>query len=469
MNRAPEFPPAAPASIDDSLRQPFSPRAVFIDDDDELLRANAQTLKLHGIAVDAHASARSALPTLTRDFDGVVVSDIRMPDMDGLQLFQRLRDIDPDIPVILITGHGDIATAVQCMRDGAYDFLAKPYAADRLITAIMHAAEKRHLVLENRRLREAAFAVEADEVPFIGATPAMQRIKQTLRHIADADVDVLVEGETGTGKEVVATALHRLSRRRHRALVAINCGALPESVIESELFGHEPGAFTGAQKKRIGRIEHASGGTLFLDEIESMPLAVQVKLLRVLESRQITPLGSNEVRNLDLRVVAATKEDLGSPAIRAKFREDLFYRLNVVTIRIPPLRERREDIPLLFAHYLGHASRRFQRDIPEMPASIKQHVMTHDWPGNVRELAHFAERVVLGVLNTSAPPTSMAQDAAASLPDRMERFEAQLIREALQAHQGDIKATLESLGIPRKTFYDKLQRHGIDRQQYTQQ
>jgi len=469
MNRAPEFPPAAPASIDDSLRQPFSPRAVFIDDDDELLRANAQTLKLHGIAVDAHANARSALPTLTRDFDGVVVSDIRMPDMDGLQLFQRLRDIDPDIPVILITGHGDIATAVQCMRDGAYDFLAKPYAADRLITAIMHAAEKRHLVLENRRLREAAFAVEADEVPFIGTTPAMQRIKQTLRHIADADVDVLVEGETGTGKEVVATALHRLSRRRHRALVAINCGALPESVIESELFGHEPGAFTGAQKKRIGRIEHASGGTLFLDEIESMPLAVQVKLLRVLESRQITPLGSNEVRNLDLRVVAATKEDLGSPAIRAKFREDLFYRLNVVTIRIPPLRERREDIPLLFAHYLGHASRRFQRDIPEMPASIKQHVMTHDWPGNVRELAHFAERVVLGVLNTPAPPATMAQDAGTSLPERMERVEAQLIREALQAHQGDIKATLESLGIPRKTFYDKLQRHGIDRQQYTQQ
>ncbi|CAB5517034.1 C4-dicarboxylate transport transcriptional regulatory protein DctD [Achromobacter anxifer] len=469
MNRAPELPPAAPASIDDSLRQPFSPRAVFIDDDDELLRANAQTLKLHGIAVDAHASARSALPALTRDFDGVVVSDIRMPDMDGLQLFQRLREIDPDIPVILITGHGDIATAVQCMRDGAYDFLAKPYAADRLITAIMHAAEKRHLVLENRRLREAAFAVEADEVPFIGATPAMQRIKQTLRHIADADVDVLVEGETGTGKEVVATALHRLSRRRHRALVAINCGALPESVIESELFGHEPGAFTGAQKKRIGRIEHASGGTLFLDEIESMPLALQVKLLRVLESRQITPLGSNEVRNLDLRVVAATKEDLGNPAIRAKFREDLFYRLNVVTIRIPPLRERREDIPLLFAHYLGHASRRFQRDIPEMPASIKQHVMTHDWPGNVRELAHFAERVVLGVLNTPEPPSAMAAHAEASLPERMERFEAQLIRETLQAHQGDIKATLESLGIPRKTFYDKLQRHGIDRQQYTQQ
>ncbi|MGE8612800.1 MAG: sigma-54-dependent transcriptional regulator [Achromobacter veterisilvae] len=468
MTPAPEPPLSAPAAAGDSLRQPFRPHAVFIDDDDELRRANAQTLKLHGISVDAHASARSALPALAREFDGVVVSDIRMPDMDGLQLFRRVREIDPDIPVIFITGHGDIATAVQCMRDGAYDFLAKPYAADRLITAIAHAAEKRHLVLENRRLREAAFAVEADEVPFIGTTPAMQRIKQTLRHIADADVDVLVEGETGTGKEVVATALHRLSRRRDRPLVAINCGALPESVIESELFGHEAGAFTGAQKKRIGRIEHASGGTLFLDEIESMPLAVQVKLLRVLESRQITPLGSNDVRNLDLRVVAATKEDLGSPAIRAKFREDLFYRLNVVTIRIPPLRERREDIPLLFAHYLGHASRRFQRDIPEMPASIKQHVMTHDWPGNVRELAHFAERVVLGVLNAPAPEAAAAA-AAQSLPERMERFEAQLIREALEAHQGDIKATLETLGIPRKTFYDKLQRHGIDRQQYLPQ
>jgi len=439
---------------------------VFIDDDEELRRANVQTLKLHGMTVDAHGTARSALPVLHRDFDGVVVTDIRMPDIDGLQLFHRLRDIDPELPVILITGHGDIATAVQCMRDGAYDFLAKPYAPDRLTTAITHAAEKRRLVLENRRLREAAFAVEADEVPFIGTTPAMQRIKQTLRHIADADVDVLVEGETGTGKEVVAMALHRLSRRRHRALVAINCGALPESVIESELFGHEAGAFTGAQKKRIGRIEHASGGTLFLDEIESMPLAVQVKLLRVLESRQITPLGSNEVRNLDLRVVAATKEDLGSPAIRTKFREDLFYRLNVVTIRIPPLRERRDDIPLLFAHYLGHASRRFHRDIPEMPASIKQYVMTHDWPGNVRELAHFAERVVLGVLNTPAVDTVPTANATQSLPERMEQFEAQLIRDALQTHQGDIKATLEALGIPRKTFYDKLQRHGIDRQQY---
>ncbi len=469
MTRVPDPAPAptALAALQDAPGKPLTPHVCFIDDDEDLRRANVQTLKLHGIAVQPHANARSALNTLDRNFDGVVVTDIRMPDIDGLQLFQRLRAIDPEIPVILITGHGDIATAVQCMRDGAYDFLAKPYPPDRLVTAVTHAAEKRHLVLENRRLREAAFAVDADDVPFIGTTPAMQRIKQTLRHIADADVDVLVEGETGTGKEVVATALHRLSRRRHHALVAINCGALPESVIESELFGHEAGAFTGAQKRRIGRIEHASGGTLFLDEIESMPLAVQVKLLRVLESRQITPLGSNDVRNLDLRVVAATKEDLGSPAIRAKFREDLFYRLNVVTIRIPPLRERREDIPLLFAHYLGHASRRFHRDIPDMPADIKHHLLTHDWPGNVRELAHFAERFVLGVLNAPAVAAPVQDASPGTLSEKMERFEAQLIRDALSAHQGDVRATLETLGIARKTFYDKLQRHGIDRQDYT--
>lgn len=466
------FHPAIPVARqarrpEDAPGKPPTPALVaFIDDDEALRHATVQLLKLHGIAVQAHASARSALVTLNRDFDGVVVSDIRMPDIDGLQLFQRLRAIDPDIPVILITGHGDIAMAVQCMRDGAYDFLAKPYPSDRLVATITHAAEKRHLVLENRRLRETAFAQEADAVPFIGTTPAMQRIKQTLRHIADADVDVLVEGETGTGKEVVATALHQLSRRRHHALVAINCGALPESVIESELFGHEAGAFTGAQKRRIGRIEHASGGTLFLDEIESMPLTLQVKLLRVLESRQITPLGSNEVRRLDLRVIAATKEDLGNPACRAKFRADLFYRLNVVTIRIPPLRERREDIPLLLAQFLGQASRRFQRDIPDMPAPIKRHLLTHDWPGNVRELAHFAERFVLGMLNP--PVTTPPQEIrAGTLPEKMEHFEAQLIRAALAAHQGDIRATLETLGIPRKTFYDKLQRHGINRQDYT--
>lgn len=447
-----------------STLPPAPIEVVFVDDDADARRAGVQTLQLRDMKVQAYPAAEAALAHIDAGFAGVVVTDVRMPGMDGLSFFQRLRAIDPDIPVILVTGHGDIPMAVQAMRDGAYDFLAKPYSTDLLIAAISRAAEKRSLVLANRRLREAASESANEDVAFIGVTPAIQRIKQTLRHIADADVDVLIEGETGTGKEVVATVLHRLSRRRDHPLVAINCGALPETVIESELFGHEPGAFTGAQKKRVGRIEYASGGTLFLDEIESMPLAVQVKLLRVLETRQVTPLGTNEVRKVDLRVVAATKVDLGDPAIRSRFREDLFYRLNVVTVHLPPLRERRDDIPLLFAHFVGQAAKRFHREVPPVDEAIRRHLNEHEWPGNIRELAHFAERFVLGVLN--GPAASAEAGQALSLPQRMERYEAEVIRQTLAAHGGEVKATLAALGLPRKTFYDKLQRHGIDRQTY---
>ncbi len=275
---------------------------------------------------------------------------------------------------------------------------------------------------------------------------------------------MLIAGETGSGKEVVAQLLHDWGRRKKGNFVALNCGALPETVIESELFGHEAGAFTGAQKKRVGRIEHASGGTLFLDEIESMPAATQVKLLRVLEMREITPLGTNEIRPVDLRVVAAAKIDLGDPQERGDFREDLYYRLNVVTLTIPPLRERREDIPLLFSHFLARAARRFNRDIPVLDAATHRHLMEHNWPGNVRELVHFAERFSLGV--TTPAKTVPVPDDQATLPKRLERYEASLIRETLAAHNGDVQQTLESLGIPRKTFYDKMQRHGINRSDY---
>ncbi|MCD0506051.1 sigma-54-dependent transcriptional regulator [Bordetella petrii] len=440
---------------------------VFVDDDTDLLQATVQTLRLHDMHVRPHASAATALQDLDREFGGVLVTDVRMPGIDGLQLFERVRAIDADIPVILISGHLDVPLAVQAMHDGAYDVINKPYPGELLIAAIARAAEKRRLVLANRRLRHAIDQDAAGDLAFIGDTPAMERVRHTLRHIADANVDVLIEGETGTGKEVVATLLHQLSRRRHHPLVAINCGALPESVIESELFGHEPGAFTGAQKKRIGRIEHANGGTLFLDEIESMPPAMQVKLLRVLETRQVAPLGTNDIRPVDLRVVAATKVDLGQASMRESFREDLYYRLNVVTIHLPPLRERRDDIPLLFAHHAGRAAQRFQRDVPPLTAAVRQHLLQHHWPGNIRELAHFAERFVLGVLPDAAPAGAPPAGAALpSLPRQMEEHEARLIREALARHQGDIKATLQDLGLPRKTFYDKLQRHGIDRQAY---
>ncbi|MFG1393744.1 sigma-54-dependent transcriptional regulator [Xanthobacter agilis] len=442
---------------------------AFIDDDDVLRAANVQALMLAGLTVMPFASAEAALDDLDETFPGVVVSDVRMPRMDGLTLFRHLKCMDADLPVILITGHGDIAMAVDAMREGAYDFLAKPYPMDRLLSAVRHALEKRRLVLENRDLKRRAEQVDDDE-PLIGIAPAMARLRQMLRQLADADVDVLVEGETGAGKEVVANALHRWSRRANRPLVAVNCGALPESMIESELFGHEAGAFTGALKKRVGRIEHASGGTLFLDEIEAMSPALQVKLLRVLEAREVTPLGTNEVKRVNLRVVAASKIDLIDLVKKGEFREDLYYRLHVATLRIPPLRERREDVPLLFGHFLTRAAQRFGREPPPLTATVRRHLDGHGWPGNVRELAHYAERVALGlVAEESAAATSDADAATAAptpLPERVDAFEAAEIRAALAATKGDVQSAVRTLGIPRKTFYDKLRRHGIDQGRY---
>lgn len=436
---------------------------AFIDDDPDLRAASVQTLELAGFTVQSYGSAQEALERLPDDFPGAIVSDIRMPGMDGMALFRALRQRDPELPVIFITGHGTIPMAVQAIQEGAYDFLTKPYAADRLLAAVRHAATQRRLTLENRQLH-LALQNDADGPPLLGDSPAMVRLRNTLRHIADADADVLIEGETGSGKEVVATLLHRWSRRARHRLVAVNCGALPENILESELFGHEAGAFTGAQKRRTGLIEHASQGTLFLDEIESMPLAAQTRLLRVLETRKVQPLGSNDLREVDLRVVAASKTDLGDPTQRNGFRADLYYRLNVITLRLPSLRERREDIPLLFAHFCALAARKFSRPAPPPNGQTLSWLELHDWPGNVRELAHYAERHVLGLgqhaHDAALPPAGL------NLPTRMERYEAQLIRQTLAAHRGDVKETLAALGIPRKTFYDKLQRHGIQRSSY---
>ena len=438
---------------------------IFVDDDPDLRRATSQLLKLAGFAVQAFDGAEAALAAIDAGFEGAVVTDIRMPRIDGLELFRRVKAIDPELPVLLVTGHADVAVAVAAIKDGAYDFISKPFDGERLVTAVAHAAEKRRLVVENRRLRAAAET--PSDLPLIGDTPAIRRLRDTIRQIADADVDVLILGETGSGKEVVANLLHQLSRRKAKNFVALNCGALPESVLESELFGHEPGAFTGAERKRVGRIEHAGGGTLFLDEIESCPPAIQVKLLRVLETREVEPLGTNDRRRIDLRVVAATKVDLGDPIARGDFRQDLYYRLNVVTLQIPPLRERRADIPLLFAHFLKRAADRFGRPLPEIGAAERDWLLSHDWPGNVRELLHFADRVALG-LSPLAASAEMAEPAGApprqgTLPELMDQYESEVIRAALRHHGGDVRTTIEALGIPRKTFYDKLKRHGIQR------
>ncbi|PWC43085.1 sigma-54 dependent transcriptional regulator [Azospirillum sp. TSO22-1] len=440
---------------------------LFIDDERPIRMAGCQALDLAGFEVTPCESAEQGLRHVTRDWPGCVISDVRMPRMDGMELLQKIHGIDPDIPVILITGHGDVPMAVQAMRDGAYDFVEKPFATDRLVEIARRAADRRRLVLENRRLRAELSEKSGEAYPIIGRTPGIERLRTTITAVAGTSADVLVLGETGTGKELVARNLHAQSPRAKNPFVALNCGAMPESIIESELFGHEPGAFTGALKRRVGRIEHASKGTLFLDEIESMPMSLQVRMLRVLQERVVEPLGGNDIVPVDLRVVAATKVDLRKAADERTFREDLYYRLNVVVITIPPLRDRRDDIPLLFQHFVMQAAQRYGREAPHLTAAQTHRLMTHDWPGNVRELRNAADRFVLGIdeaLAASAP----AAGGALSLAEQVDLFEKSVIETELARHKGSIKATVEALGIPRKTFYDKLKRYGLSREDFVE-
>jgi two-component system C4-dicarboxylate transport response regulator DctD len=378
-----------------------------------------------------------------------------MPNMDGHELHRRCKVIDSELPVILITGHGDVSMAVRAMREGADDFLEKPYSSDALIESASRAVAKRALIMENRQLRAQLAA--ADTSGLIGRSPAIVKLRKSIAAVAGIDADVLISGETGAGKEIVARAVHKLGPRRERQFVALNCGALPEKVIESELFGHARGAFTGADRQRVGRIEHSNGGTLFLDEIESMPLDVQVKLLRVLQERSVEPLGSNDTVPVDLRVVAATKLDLRQLTREGRFRADLFYRLCVVNLSIPPLRERREDVPLLFAHFAAVAAMRYRRAAPNPDVSLLKQLIAHDWPGNVRELRNWAERFVLGI------EESPIANERGTLAEQVDFYEKSLIEATLAAHNGDLPAVLASLGLPRKTFYDKLKRYCLSR------
>ena len=437
----------------------------FIDDEQDLRLANEQTLHLAGFAVSLFEKAEDALPKLDTDWPGVVVCDIRLPGIDGLSFLQQTQQLDADLPVILITGHGDISMAVDAMHQGAYDFIEKPFSADRLVDTVRRALEKRRLTLENRNLKHALEAQDVLGPRIIGKTRVMQQLRNTISQLADTDADILLLGETGTGKELVARSLHEQSPRRDKNFVAVNCGAIPENLIESELFGHEQGAFTGAETQRIGKFEYANSGTLFLDEIESMPLPAQVRLLRVLQERSLERLGSNTTIPLHIRVIAATKIDLRAAADRGEFREDLYYRLNVVTLELPALRERREDIPLLFQHFLLVASARYGKEAPAMPDNVSQSLMTFNWPGNVRELRNAAERFVLlgdgcGLHmedNTLQPCEPM------TLPEHVEAFERALIEQALAESGGVIKDTMERLGLPRKTLYDKMQKYGLDK------
>ncbi len=440
-------------------------RVAFIDDDPELRRANVQSLKLEGLDPLAFDSGEAAIAAIDPDFDGVVVTDIRMPGIDGLELFRRLAARDPDLPVIFITGHADVQTAVSAVQRGAYDFITKPYSTERLTSSVRRALEKRSLVLENQQLRRRS-AEFAKATPLLGTSPVIERLRRTIAQVSGVEVDVLIEGETGTGKSTVAGMLHEQSPRGRRRMITINCGALPETLVESELFGHVTGAFAGAQHARTGRIEQADRSTLFLDEIETMRDSVQMKIQRTLEAREVTPLGGNVARGIDIRVIAASKTDLAALVKSGGFSASLYYRLNGVTLTLPPLRERREDIPLLFNALLSRAAERHARELPKLIPKVWRRLKEHTWPGNVRELAHYAEHVVLGLESEDGDRTSSANGTTDSLKRRVAQYEAALIEEALAGSNGSVQTVLTALDLPRKTFYDKVARHGIDLARY---
>ncbi|MEM6636407.1 MAG: sigma-54 dependent transcriptional regulator [Pseudomonadota bacterium] len=438
---------------------------LFVDDEEHLRLAAEQSLSLAGLSVLSFAEAATALEHISRDCPGVLVSDIRMRGMDGMSLMRRALEIDPELPVVLITGHGDVALAVQAMQEGAYDFLEKPFAPARLVGAVERARDKRTLTLENRALRRAIGHVDPVEQGLTGRSAAMIALRAQLGAIADTDADVLITGATGTGKAVAARALHDASARAKGPFVLINCAALPEHLVESELFGHEAGAFPGAVRPRFGKFEHGRGGTVLLDEIDSLSLPLQAKLLHAVQDRRVTRLGSNDPTDLDLRFIAASKADLEKASAEGTFRSDLYYRLNGVTLRMPELSARREDIPELFMQLVAEAALRNQRTLPEVPGAVLSALAAKDWPGNVRQLKNVAERFALGLDLEIGPARNPS--TTGTLTEKLAAHEKSLIAAAITTHGGSLKATYEDLGISRKALYDKMQKYGLSRRDFT--
>lgn len=432
---------------------------LIVEDDPDVRLGCEQALRLEGMTTRTADSAEAALRIADANFAGIVVTDIRLPGRDGMALLADLKARDAALPVVLITGHGDVALAVQAMKQGAYDFLEKPFAPEQLVEVARRALEQRRLALEVAELRARLAGRERLDARLIGVSAPIERLRRLIADIAGTNANVLIHGETGTGKELVARCLHDASPRHTGNFVPINCGGLPEQLFESEIFGHEAGSFTGAAKRRIGKIEHASGGTLFLDEIESMPLPMQIKLLRVLQERVVERLGSNTAIPVDARLVAATKADLKAMAEAGSFRADLYYRLNVVTLELPPLRERREDVPLLFEHFVAQAALRFEREArPATPGEIAR-LVAYPWPGNVRELRNLAERHVLGL--GCNPEQGTEAPERLPLAQAVEQFERAMIADALRRHDGNLSRASEALGVAKTTLFDKVRKYGL--------
>lgn len=443
-------------------------KILFADDEEHLRRVADQSFKLEGLSADLFCDASELLPHVSRDLQTVIVTDIKMPKMGGVELLKKVMEIDPTIPVILITGHGDVDLAVSCMRDGAYDFLEKPYAPARLIEAVKRGMEKRSLILENRSLLVRLQDQPNMKRKLTGASNQINKARKRLQSLAPLETDVLIMGETGTGKNVAAQTLHDLSARCDRPFVQINCAAIPRDMVEIELFGYEPGAFSSAVRTKYGKFEYARGGTVFLDEVEALDLDVQAKLLNAVQERQITRLGANEPVELDVRFVSASKKDLKAEVAAGRFRSDLYYRLAGAEVQLPSLSERPEDIPSIFSELVQRACHKHKRDMPDIKAATLNLLIARKWPGNVRELNNVAERFVLGI-DLEIVPDAVIGNENNSLADQVANFERAAIVSSLSSYNGKINPTFQALGISRKALYDKMQKYGLNREDFSQE
>jgi DNA-binding NtrC family response regulator len=444
-----------------------SPVVLIVDDEFSVRDSLSRWLRKDGFEALPVEHAAAALEfARSRRIDAAVV-DLRMPGMDGLELQRELRRLDPEIAVILMTAFASVDSAVRALKEGAFDYVTKPIDPEELSLLVRRAVERRRLTEENTRLRRTIEElVEVDAI--VGESPAIGQVKRLIGHVATTDATVLVLGESGTGKELIARAIHANSPRRYRPIIAVNCGAVAESLLESELFGHEKGAFTGATHRRRGRIEMADGGTLFLDEVGAISPRMQVELLRVLEEKAFTRVGGHETVRADFRVICATNEDLSRAVREGRFREDFFYRINVFSIEAPPLRRRREDIPLLAEHFVRRFARQMDRHITAISPAAMRRLVEHDWPGNVRELCNAIERAMV----VGEPPAIRPEDLP--LPTRVKpesagdasllEVEKRHIESVLEQTRWNISQAAKILRVDRVTVYNKIRKYALQRE-----
>jgi len=440
---------------------------LIVDDEFSVRDSLFNWFRKDGFQVETAENAAQALKCLQQTSYDVILLDIKMPGIDGMELLGRIIEIDPTMIVIMITAYASVDTAVQALKQGAFDYVTKPIDPDELGHLIRNGIEKRRLKSENVQLREKIEELSrADEI--VGESPQMQKVLELVRTVAQSDATVLIRGESGTGKELIARAIHANSSRRYFPIVPVNCGALPETLLESELFGHEKGAFTGAQYRRKGRIEMSDGGTLFLDEIGTISMKTQVDLLRVLETKEFTRLGGSKPIRADFRVVCATNQNLEKMVEAGQFREDLYYRVNVFSIYLPPLRERRSDIPVLAQHFLHRFQTHPSRPISEISPEAMDVLVRYDWPGNVRELANAIERaMVIGKPPAIKPedlPFQLERATEAPGGDSLADLEKVHIARILERTDWNISRAAEILKIDRATIYNKIKRYGLKRQ-----